>query len=337
MPDRRRFDKDRDSEPATPSAPVCCERPAAPATLATRSRNPRIASMTSEPARIPSLSQQSAAAGRGERILAAATPRAFAGTARRLRRLGIFALFAGAVAGAAEKKTPSETLFGYLNGGNGDPAEVAKLIARGADVNYQDPQFHIPLLHNAVHFKQVEAAKVLLKHGADLNARNGEGNTPLYVAVHQESLELTVLLLEKGADPNARNEFGYSPLRQSCRWGNLDVVKLLLEKGADVNVRDGEGNTPLHIATEENNAALVQVLIEHQAAVNVAGLHGDTPLHHAVTKLQTEIVRLLIGAGADPSIKNERGQTPMDLSLLPLLNGNQEIPELLKNAGHEKI
>jgi ankyrin repeat protein len=287
--------------------------------------------------RSPLFPQICATARRAERVFGAASPRALAATARRLRRLGILALFASAIAGAAEQKTPSEALYAYLHSGNGDAAEVAGFIARGADVNFQDPQDHVSPLHSAVHFKQVAAAKLLVERGADINARNGEGNTPLYVAVHQESLELTVYLLGKGADVNRRNDFGYSPLRQSCRWGNLDAVNLLLAKGADVNVQDGDGNTPLHIAVDEDNPAVARILIAHHAAVSVAGQYGDTPLHRAVAKGRTALVRLLVAAGADTTIKNQRGQTPLDLAILPFLDGNKEIIELLKSAGREKI
>jgi ankyrin repeat protein len=252
-----------------------------------------------------------------------------------LRILSLFGATAVLAAGAhraGEASSPSEDLFLYLNGGLGDPAEIAKFIAAGADVNYRDPQYQITPLLNVAHYRQVEAAKLLISRGADVNARNSEGNAALFVAVHQESMELAALFLEKGADVNAKNSFGYTPLRQACRWGNPEAVQLLLSKGADVNATDKEGDTPLHIAVEEHNEAVVKVLVDHHANVNAMGSFGGAPIHRAAAKGMTAIVKLLVDAGADLSVKDRRGHTPMDL-VLPFPETYKEIIELLKNAG----
>jgi hypothetical protein len=75
--------------------------------------------------------------------------------------------------------SPSEALFIYLNKGQGDPNLVRMLIEEGADVNYRDEQYHITLLHNAAHYGHLEVVRVLLEHGAAIDAKNVEGNTPL--------------------------------------------------------------------------------------------------------------------------------------------------------------
>jgi len=300
-------------------------------------RPPRLAAMLRAVAVEPSDQRVSDTAGGTGRQPVGEIARGSARAARLRPGLALLGLCAGLVTGgygAGETVAPSEALFRYLNRGQGDPAEVTRFIAQGADVNYRDEQYHITPLHNTLHYKLDETSKLLISRGADVNARNNEGNTPLYVAVHQELMAMTVLLVEKGADVNARNDHGYSPLRQACCWGNLDAIRFLLSKGAEVNAKDNKGDTPLHIATDEGNAALVQVLLDHKAGVNATGSFGNTPLHIATAKGHTAIVKLLLAAGADPAIRNVRDQTPMDMALLPFLDGNKEILELLKNAGN---
>jgi hypothetical protein len=109
-----------------------------------------------------------------------------------------------------------------------------------------------------------DAAKVeeLLKKGADVNARNWAGVTPLHIAAANGYLEVVKLLLEHGADANAREEDGLSPLHIAAANGYLEVVKLLLEHGADPAIRNNRGWTPLDVARTSGREEVVKVLKE---------------------------------------------------------------------------
>ena len=87
-------------------------------------------------------------------------------------------------------------------------------------------------LHEAAKKKDVEAVKVLLKAGADVNARDKDGGTPLYAAVFWGHVELVKLLLEAGANVNAKGIGGDTPLHLAAIQGNVGAVKVLREAGA---------------------------------------------------------------------------------------------------------
>ena len=58
------------------------------------------------------------------------------------------------------------------------------------------------------------------------------------------------MLIQAGADVNAREDCGYTPLHCACASGDSAMVKLLIENGADVNAVNHDGQTPLHFAIE---------------------------------------------------------------------------------------
>jgi len=97
----------------------------------------------------------------------------------------------------------------------------------------------------------LEAVKHAIAQGADLNATNViHGRTPLMVALTDGHREIAVLLVEKGANVNARDKGGMTPLIYAAygKDANTNVVALMIQKGADVNAKDNEGKTPLQWA-----------------------------------------------------------------------------------------
>src|SRR4051794_16402256 len=81
-------------------------------------------------------------------------------------------------------------------------------------------------------------AKVLVECGADVNARNDSGLTPLYPAVVSNKIEVVKVLVDYGADVNARNDKAWTPLHSAVLANKVEAVKFLVECGADVNASD---------------------------------------------------------------------------------------------------
>ena len=121
-------------------------------------------------------------------------------------------------------------------------------------------------------------ARMLLKQGAKVDARDQHGDTPLHWAAGHGYPEMVKLLISKGADVNARDRHGQTPLFGA---DNAAVARLLIAHGALVNTRDVIGQTPLDRAAWAGRILVIRVLLDHHALVNARDINGFTPLDNA--------------------------------------------------------
>jgi ankyrin repeat protein len=103
----------------------------------------------------------------------------------------------------------------------------------------------------------------LLTTGADVNAQNKWGLTPLMAAAHGGHIVAGKLLLEKGADVNTTQHGGWTALMVAAVKGHLDVVNLLLKKGVDVNARTESRLTALTLARSNGRSQVAELLKAH--------------------------------------------------------------------------
>ena len=190
-------------------------------------------------------------------------------------------------------------------------AEAAEVLLRqGADANAKGSYGQTPL-HDAGSSNALATAEVLLKQGADANAKNEYGDTPLHRAAASAAAEAAEVLLKQGADANAKNEYGDTPLHNAAYKDASEAAEVLLKHGADIQATDNNGNTPLHDAAWNNATEAIESLIQHGADIQAKDNNGNTPLHRAAWKHATEAIESLIQHGADIQAKNNNGHTPL--------------------------
>ena len=212
------------------------------------------------------------------------------------------------------------------------PEVAQELIAHSADVNAKQVEWQwerqmtkeprekwMPLggltaLHFAARQGCLAGAEVLVKAGAQINATNPNGFSPILLAIINSHYDVAAYLLRQGADSNIADEVGRTPLYASVDmhtlpdsnlpWpsdlnneiGSLDLIKDLLEHGADVNVQ---------LKKQQPYRSKVD-----RGADTMLGT-GSTPLLRAAKAGDTEAMKVLLAKGADPKITNKGGITPL--------------------------
>jgi Ankyrin repeats (many copies) len=163
---------------------------------------------------------------------------------------------------------------------------------------------------------------------------NDEGHTPLHKACYEEDLECMRLLLEHGADVDARDGRNYAPLHLAAKYGRVEALRLLLQYNSDVNVKGPSNETPLYIASRSGLTEVVQVLLEHGADINAQTNRHWTPLFAAVFFRNLDVIRLLLKHGADVRIEGEllegRKHTPLYQAIR---SKNHDVVEILSEYG----
>lgn len=208
-------------------------------------------------------------------------------------------------------------------------AIIRFLLDRGADPDKPPGSDRNPPLHGAASGGDMETAKLLIKSGADLNARDERGSTPLHQAIREKNLEMIKLLLRSGADIDARSEYRGTALHIAM-FHDIELIRHLLESGADVNAKDNFwGSSPLHSVGASTEK--LRLLLRYGAEIDTKNNSGRTPLHLAAAAGRTEVVRHMIQAGAnldtEPTNHSALEQAAME--------GHPEIVDVLREAGGE--
>ncbi len=204
---------------------------------------------------------------------------------------------------------------------------MAALVAAGADVNARDVMGATPL-----HLANPAGIEVLVVAGADVNARDRLGFTPLHTAFYTTPAAVEPLLAA-GADVNARDESGRTPLHFVARDNDSESeVELLLAAGADPMARAEDGDTPLHYAARGNGtAAVFEALLAAGADVHTRNDAGRTPLLCAAQYNENSVAyQTLLVAGADVNVRANDGQTLLHAAAH---GENSTLVELLLKAG----
>ncbi|GFR22676.1 ankyrin-1, partial [Trichonephila clavata] len=168
---------------------------------------------------------------------------------------------------------------------------IRNLLDRGENVDATTPE-NFTALHLAVQANQPEVVEILLGHGANVQMKAGKnGETALHMAAGViDGHKCAELIIKSGADVNARNEDGETPLHNAARHGQLKTVTQLLEDGAGLDSLSKQGESVLHVAVSNCHYEIGKSLINHKKEsatelqvinyVNQPNKNGETATHY---------------------------------------------------------
>lgn len=146
--------------------------------------------------------------------------------------------------------------------------------------------------------------RLLLLFGADPNARDKDGFTPLLSATQASFYEAAQLLLKYGADPNVSGgPYKESPFARSLNSDQTPFVDLYLKHGADPDKIMGNGNTAfIQAITKTVAISTIELMLAYEADPNCKNGRGETALFKAIGSERLDIVAVLIDHGANPNL-----------------------------------
>jgi uncharacterized protein len=180
----------------------------------------------------------------------------------------------------------------YLATVNGSAAMIERLLAAGHDANAVLTETLETVLMLTAKTGNPDAVRVLVEHGADVNAKQVRQFTPLMFAAAEGHIAVIQTLLAAGADasagtipstkPERRPPGGMTALLFAARQGHLEAARALVEGGADINQTGADATSPLLIALVNGHYDLAGMLLEHGADPSLADVNGRAPLYAAI-------------------------------------------------------
>ena len=212
---------------------------------------------------------------------------------------------------------------------SGKFATVKLLVEAGARVSVADEDGQTCLTYATVYGHTQTVRYLVGLPGVDMSHRDNSyfGYTAMLMAAEKHADVLEVLI-DAGADIEATNNTGMSPLLVASWFGNLRSVEVLLKAGAGVSVADNEGRTCLTLAAFNGHTETVPLLCMPEVDVNQS-LGGCTPLHGAAAKNHSDVAQVLIDAGADIEARAD-GETPLHYACM---GGALRVAQMLVEAG----
>jgi len=220
------------------------------------------------------------------------------------------------------------------------PAVVAALISAGADVNAADKQHGTTPLMEAARSGLTNSVELLLAHGAAPDQPSTNGVTALmYAAENAKGFNIILHLLAAGADANAADRYGETPLMGAARKGLAANVQALLQAGADPQAKDADGRAVVWSAVDGGQLGVLQMLAKAGADIDVStpitilnpvdpnGVY--TPLMAAANNAKPRLAELLLELGARAGLRDINGKTALQIARA---RGNHAVTAILTDA-----
>ncbi|MCK4914482.1 MAG: ankyrin repeat domain-containing protein [Planctomycetes bacterium] len=225
---------------------------------------------------------------------------------------------------ASYKNTDEEAIAQFLHYlENNDVTGIDKALSKGISPNVDIGDGWTPLMLASFN-GYLEAAKILIKHGVDVNLQNSKNET---------ALSLTAAVVCNPEDETDQNEED----KDSRYWQvvfegkHVQIIRLLLQSCANADTQNNFINEFFMLCCSEGFFGFVRALLDNGADVNAKGSIGMTPLMHAIlSPSQPEVFKLLLGRGGDVDLRNDLDLTVLDQALG---DATLDLAKLIVDAG----
>ena len=201
--------------------------------------------------------------------------------------------------------------------------DSVRLLARHTDLSLRNDG-NVSALEKALLYQQEDVFKVLIEHGAPLNAKGGKfRRTPLHTAADMGLVVFVDMLLTAGARTDIKDHRGHYPIHCAAIRGEVDVVsKLVSHDPSQVKRRIAsygksskiKGMTVFHIAVWKKNKKVLKVLLDSSKDCNVQDWYGHTPLYRASFEGKRKLVEMLLPF-SDVNQPDKHGYTPLHAAI----------------------
>lgn len=221
----------------------------------------------------------------------------------------VFAWLCAATAGGAQIAPTADEMAAYTDlhaaAAGGNTGEIERLVQAGADVNARDAVGRTPLMV-AAYRRDIAVARVLIELGANLNALEHQSYDVVTIAAVLDDLEMLKLFIASGGNTRAiTSPYGGTALIAAAHLGHAEVVEALIAGRAQLDHVNNLGWTALIEAIVlgdggPRHQATVEALVKAGVDLNLGDREGVTPLSLARARGYAKIVQILEQAGAKP-------------------------------------
>ncbi|HNT27698.1 MAG TPA: ankyrin repeat domain-containing protein [bacterium] len=163
-----------------------------------------------------------------------------------------------------------------------DKEAVVEFLNKKVNLSLINEEDKTPLLC-AAEIGALEIVRLLIDHGAALEAKAKDRRTPLMLAISNAHPAVAAYLLQKGADVNVHSITHYTPIMQAAAKGYLDLMREMIPKADKINTQNDEGRTALMIAARFGHRDIIDLLLARNASLQIADKNGNGAISFAET------------------------------------------------------